>query len=691
MSLLNTRTERESSYTPTITAKDALTQKEQLYGFGETYSAKFGLIKDEAWSVSSFFNNEGFYERADQVENIINTGDKDYSQYQKNGRFDYNKFALETGLVKTDEKLFNEKVAKLAKLREQRQEIIDRGSYWGDIAGSFAGYASDPLIIGTLPFGMVSGTVKGASILSNMARGFATQATVGLATEVPIQLSVYDYKKQIQSPYSKEEAYTAIASATLFSGLFGGGANGISGYLARRKELAQQAAIQFKTFKPIFNDEFTPTVRGIETYRQQQLAAKLPEGKPITAYHRTTASPFFDFKKSDKSKHSYAGSEGIYFSRQSDDPSTIAFGANEVEASVYINNPVPLQTVTSSFDKKKITFARVDIDELPSNLDDIRTIKNGDLELVDDLSKAELQKLIKSKNLFRMIDPEKLFPDDVAAIKKAGFDGIEVPKGKDKPAQIVALDASQVKVKKFKESGTVIDAPQPEVKKLSKAEVDKDIQEKLVEFSNQPAKKEHTAIFTVEHIVNQLRLRKGFRAEEVVLESYQTALNAGIKSVDGIKQAVIKTIDDKINELGTANPKNVKQLQEMKGRISNSTDVRAEMDLILKDNVMRDLDLLRIIDEADSPAPKSTVPVKEKVDIVHPKAKAGDLEDQYYNDTGTRESYNRDVDMYNTLETKEVVVLDADGNPKIVNADEVIKDLDDQLGELDSIMRCSRG
>lgn len=202
-------------------------------------------------------------------------------------------------------------------------------------------------------------------------------------------------------------------------------------------------------------------------------SAKLPEGKPITAYHRTTASPFFDFKKSDKSKHSYAGSEGIYFSRQSDDPSIIAFGANEVEASVYINNPVPLQTVTSSFDKKKITFARVDIDELPSNLDDIRTIKDGNLELVDDLSKAELQKLIESKNLFRMIDPERLFPDDIAAIKKAGFDGIEVPKGKDKPAQIVALDASQVKVKKFKESGTVIDAPQPEVKKLNKAEIEK--------------------------------------------------------------------------------------------------------------------------------------------------------------------------------------------------------------------------
>jgi hypothetical protein len=47
--------------------------------------------------------------------------------------------------------------------------------------------------------------------------------------------------------------------------------------------------------------------------------------------------------------------------------------------------------------------------------------------------------------------------------------------------------------------------------------------------------------------------------------------------------------------------------------------------------------------------------------------------------------------MYNTLETKEVVVLDADGNPKLVNADEVIDDLDNQLGELDSIMRCSRG
>ncbi len=592
MSLLNTKTEREYLYTPTITAQDAIEQEEQLYGFGETYSARYGLIKDEAWSVSNLFNNEGFYERVDKVTNIINKNGVDYKQYQKNGYFDYNKFALETGLVKTDAELFKEKTDKLALLREQRQEIIDRGSYWGDIAGSFTGYASDPLIIGTLPFGMVSGTVKGASILSNMARGFATQAAVGLATEVPIQLSVYDYKKQIQSPYSKEEAYTAIASATLFSGLFGGGANGISGYLARRKELAQKAALEFKTLKPIFNDEFTPTVRGIETYRQQQLAkAETAEIRALTDIAATRLTPK-------------------------------AVRALEAEKN-YLANEQKKELGKLAVKKKKTT--------------------------------AEKNKVAQIKGNYRK---------KIQAVQK------KIDNAKE-------TRAAQTKLENIKQGRVQA--------------VDRDIQKKLKDFSNQPAKKEHTAAFTVEHIVNQLKLRKGFRAEEVALESYQTALSAGIKSVDGIKQVVIKTIDDKINELGTANFENVKALQEMKGRISNSTDVRAEMDLILKDNVMRDLDLLRIIDKADSPAPKSTVPVKERVNIVHPKAKAGDLEDQYYNDTGTRESYNRDAAMYNTLETKEVVVMDADGNPKLVNADEVIDDLDNQLGELDSIMRCSRG
>jgi hypothetical protein len=378
----------------------------------------------------------------------------------------------------------------------------------------------------------------------------------------------------------------------LFSGLFGGGANGISGYLARRKELAQKAAIQFKTFKPIFNDEFTPTVRGIESYKQQQLAkAETAEIKALTELAATRLSPK-------------------------------AVRALEAEQK-YLLNEQRKELGKLAVKKKKTT--------------------------------AEKKKVAEIKGKYR----KKL-----QAVQKKIDDANEAR-------------AAQTKLENIRQGR--VEA------------VDKDIQEKLVEFSNQPAKKEHTAIFTVEHIVNQLRLRKGFRAEEVALESYQTALNAGIKSVDAIKQAVIKTIDDKINELGTVNPENVKQLQEMRGRISNSTDVKAEMDLILKDNVMRDLDLLRIIDEADSPAPLSTMPVREKVDIEHPKAKAGDLEDQYYNDTGTRESYNRDVAMYNTLETKEVVVLDADGNPKLVNADEVIDDLDNQLGELDSIMRCSRG
>ena len=268
--------------------------------------------------------------------------------------------------------------------------------------------------------------------------------------------------------------------------------------MARRKELAQKAALQFKTFKPIFNDEFTPTVRGIETYRQQQLAkAETAEIKALTELAATRLSP-----------------KGLR--------------ALEAEQK-YLLNEQRKELGKLAVKKKKTT--------------------------------AEKKKVAEIKGKYR----KKL-----QAVQKKIDDAKEAR-------------AAQTKLENIRQGR--VEA------------VDKDIQEKLVEFSNQPAKKEHTAIFTVEHIVNQLRLRKGFRAEEVALESYQTALNAGIKSVDAIKQSVIKTIDDKINELGTVNLENVKALQEMRGRISNSTDVKAEMDLILKDNVMRDLDLLKIIDE----------------------------------------------------------------------------------------------
>ena len=181
------------------------------------------------------------------------------------------------------------------------------------------------------------------------------------------------------------------------------------------------------------------------------------KGKTFTAYHRTTAEPFAEFNETHrderKSKHSYAGTEGIYFSPKSNDESTIAFGANEAEVELTINNPVPIKTFTSSFDKKKTTRAVIAItteQDMPKmHTDDVYFEQDGELRAYDFEKKPKQKQLLKEGKLFVAFDPERIYLEPRSAMKKAGYDGIIVPEGLDIPAQIVILEPKQAKVKSF--------------------------------------------------------------------------------------------------------------------------------------------------------------------------------------------------------------------------------------------------
>ena len=185
--------------------------------------------------------------------------------------------------------------------------------------------------------------------------------------------------------------------------------------------------------------------------------ANISKGKTFTAYHRTTAEPFSKFNETHrgerKSKHSYAGTEGIYFSLKSNDESTNAFGANEAEVELTINNPVPIKTFTSSFDKKKTTRAVIDItteQDMPGmHTNDVYFEQDGELRAYDFEKKPKQKQLLKEGKLFVAFDPERIYLEPRSSMKKAGYDGIIVPEGLDIPAQIVILEPEQAKIKSF--------------------------------------------------------------------------------------------------------------------------------------------------------------------------------------------------------------------------------------------------
>jgi len=208
-------------------------------------------------------------------------------------------------------------------------------------------------------------------------------------------------------------------------------------------------------------------------YKQSKLSDYLEEAKlendiiadeaapGIVAYHATTADPFFEFNPdAPRSQHSFAGPEGIYFSA-SETETPIVFGASTVKAKIDIRNPAKVEVMPKGPDNILPTdyvVVRVDVTKLPKDsntYNDLAYIsENGSFERVnsDEMSKSEIKKLMKNKNLFYTINPERLFPEDIKILKEAGYDGIVVEGRGDTsnvPNQIVALSADQVNVISF--------------------------------------------------------------------------------------------------------------------------------------------------------------------------------------------------------------------------------------------------
>jgi hypothetical protein len=100
-------------------------------------------------------------------------------------------------------------------------------AFFGTLGGAAVASMADPINIMTLPLG--GGKVAGASFIKGMgivvARGFG----IGVVTETALQPFVYDYKKEIESPYDLQDALFNMAAAGVGNGLL----NGVGHSIAR--------------------------------------------------------------------------------------------------------------------------------------------------------------------------------------------------------------------------------------------------------------------------------------------------------------------------------------------------------------------------------------------------------------------------------------------------------------------------
>ena len=97
--------------------------------------------------------------------------------------------------------------------------------FFGTLGGAAVASMADPINMMTLPLG--GGKVAGASFIKGLgivvARGFG----IGVVTETALQPFVYDYKKEIESPYDLQDALFNMAAAGVGNGLLNGAGHSI--------------------------------------------------------------------------------------------------------------------------------------------------------------------------------------------------------------------------------------------------------------------------------------------------------------------------------------------------------------------------------------------------------------------------------------------------------------------------------
>lgn len=197
--------------------------------FFETMGSAFGFVIDEELSVSSLLNRQGYDDRNEQIFKMSSEG-FDLKPYTDiTGEIDYDRISADTGLIRTNRKLYDERTEILRKRREENQDVIERGNGFAQFLGSMGGYMLDPINVATMGIG-VGTAYKGMSTLSQALMTGRNTAAIALASESAIQPLVYKHKHDINSPYEFNDALVAVGTTAIGAGLLGGAMGGISGY-----------------------------------------------------------------------------------------------------------------------------------------------------------------------------------------------------------------------------------------------------------------------------------------------------------------------------------------------------------------------------------------------------------------------------------------------------------------------------
>ncbi len=582
--------------------------------FYETMQASYGFVRDEERSNSSLFNNQAYFDRKNTVRQLIKDG-MDLNAYtNRNGAFNYDKLAEDTGLVKSNKELFEERNKMLAERRERNQDVMERGNGFAQFLGMAGSYMSDPINIASLPFGGVGAGAKGLSVLSRAMVGARNMAGVSLASEMAIQPLVYSHKNDIDSPYTVEDSLRVIGITAITAGVLGGGVQGVAGYLAKSAEKAAK---------------YLSVREGIYTKPPMKWQPSIIEGKAASI---PTAKNI------------------------------------EIVRTKLFNEQTSKLTATAS--------ERLTVPE--------RKKLKGELRSLERRLELDLNKI--SKRLAKETKAAKKTKDKKALKAKANAERKAL---RDKYNPLIKRTQQQIN----KDAEAL--AAQSQLERIKQGQVPKleeKVQKELDDWIQQNSTPETQSVYAIEKIAENLRLQKGFRAEEVALEAFEGFANGTVKSIDKARQIAIQLLRDKLKTLD-ADGSSAKEVDSLINKLEATDDAEAVFNDLFKANIEKDLRILENNEAVREAIETYTVKPEEynpKAKPPAPKADTTNLQDAALTEAGFTKAYNEEMAIYNTLENKRLFDLDEDGNVVFTSADDVIKAIDDDLEGLESIMRCSR-
>ena len=600
----------------------------------ETFDAAFGFAQDEMLSISGFLNNQGFWDRSNQINQMKADG-FDFTPYtNERGQIDYNNLAANTNLIKTDGDLRTERNEILGERRAYNQDIMDRGP----ASSTFLGMAgamlfNDPINLATLPIGFGT-AAKGLSLLGHTLRGARNTTAVAVASELAIQPLVFTHKHDINSPYEVEDAVKVIAFTAATAGVLGGTIGGIGGYFTRAAEVAAAEAVRFTSI----GQQIPASVYG-RGFSIRPNPMEFVQLTPTGATAQKLATKFVKFTPTGRIDPRYRPT------------------FESVSPEIIAKAKVELTGLAAA----KLSRGRV------------KAIEKEILEL------SQARNKLTRANIMRNSTGKIITTQAIAAKSKP----IRTKRANEAAEIQVKIDKLQAKLK----TNEGFSRAQADLNKLNQGIIPAPIQKEIDAVLKQSEVGESARV--MQRMADSIVKERGFVASDAMLGVYKSGKSSGLTPVKN-KENTIAAVQAQIAKI--TNDAEKAQLEELLSKLKETAPEAYDnfMTQLHKTAVDNDMAVMEnmVYRQVQASKPNIKPSDYELVPVpASPRAATTSLERAALDRDGIGKEFDYIMAEYSRLPEKKLY----NEAGELIDADDVIKAADDELNGLESIMRCSIG